>query len=199
MLALLAVGALWLRVESGGLSAPAAAAPTVPKAEDLPLQPNTTAVVDIAAIFKGYRKFNEMMAEVKTEIEEFDKHVKERTAELKELGHQYSRLKEGSAEEKDLRARIEFGSKALQERVTAKKAELLQTEGEIYFDCYEHLETAVRTVARRRKIDIVLKINSGEMKRGDRNSILQGVNRPVIYYPETHDITTAVLATLNQS
>jgi Skp family chaperone for outer membrane proteins len=199
VLVLLALGALWLRVESGSLHHRATAAPRLPTAEELPLPPTTTAVIDVAVIFKGFRAFNEKMADIKQEIEDFDRHVKERTLELKELGDQLAKLKPGSAEEKDLRARAEFEAKALQDRVTAKKAELLQSEAETYYVCYEKLQVAVRTVARKRKIDIVIRFNSEEMKRDDRNSVLQGVNRAVIYYPETHDITSAVLATLNQS
>lgn len=199
LLVLLAMGALWLRVERGVLLAPAAAAPSGPKAEDLPLPPSTVAVIDVAVIFKGYRKFNEEMAEVKQDIEDFDKHVKERTGELKELGDQLSRLKPGTAEEKELRARAEFETKAVQDQVTVKKAELLQTEAEIYFRAYRQLEGAVRVVSRKRKIDFVLRFNSEEMKREDRNSVLQGVNRAVVSYPESHDITAAVLDTLNQS
>lgn len=196
---LIAVAALWLRVESGALQAPAAAAPSPPRAEDLPLPPTAMAVADVAAIFKGYRKFNEKMATIKEDIEDFDKQVRARTADLKELGDQLALLKPGSAEHKELEARIAFDSKALQDRVNAKKAELLQTEAEVYYECYLQVQAAVRSVARKRKIDIVLRFSSDDMKRDDRNSVLQGVNRAVIYYPETHDITTAVLSTLNPS
>jgi Skp family chaperone for outer membrane proteins len=196
---LIAVGALWLRVESGVLPGSASAAPNVLKAEDLPLQPTTMGVIDVAAAFKGCKKFSAMMATIKEEIDVFDKHVEESTQEIKDLDDKIAKAPPGSDEEKELRLRLEFETKALQDRVALKKAEFLQTEAETYYEIYEEMQIAVRAVARRRKIDIVLRYNAEPIKREDRNSVLQGINRAVIIFPETNDITGAVVALLNQS
>lgn len=199
VLVLLAVGALWLRVENQQLGATAHAAPSDVAAADAPLTPSTMAVVDVAVIFKRYRTFNNEMAKIKEDIESFDQYVKREVQVLKVMGDQLALLKPGSDEHKRLEDEAAAKTGDLQAQVTTKKAQLLQTEAETYFDAYEKLETAVKIVSRKKKIGFVFRFSSDEMKRDDRNSVLQGVNRAVITYPADNDITAAVLEELNRT
>ena len=198
VLVLLAVGALWLRIENQQLGSSAQAAPSDVAAADAPLAPSTMAVVDVAVVYKGYKTFNNDMAKVKEDIEAFDQFVKRETQVLKLMGEQLALLKPGTEEHK--RAQDEAAAKTgeLQARVGVKKTQLLQTEAEIYFDSYQKLQNAVKIVSRKKKI-FVFRFNSDEMKREDRDSVLQGVNRAVITYPADNDITAAVLEELNRT
>lgn len=199
VLVLLAVGALWLRIENQQFGSSAQAAPSDVAAADAPLAPSTMAVVDVAVIFKRYRAFNTEMAKIKEDIEAFDQYVKREVQVLKVMGDELALLKPGSAEHKRLEDEAATKTSDLQAQVTTKKAQLLQTEAETYFDAYEKLQNAVKIVSRKKKIGFVFRFSSDEMKREDRNSVLQGVNRAVITYPADNDITAAVLEELNRT
>jgi Skp family chaperone for outer membrane proteins len=81
-------------------------------------------------------------------------------------------------------------------RVQAKKREFLEQEARVYFGVYKEVEDAVTQFAQRNRIGIVLRYTSDEMKAEDRASVLQGVNKPVVYQYGL-DITSQVLAQLN--
>lgn len=196
---LLALFALWMRIENLPMSRIALAAPQAPSDEKSPLKPSTIGVVDIAVVFKHYRQFNDEMAKIKEDIEVFDKYVKEQAQELKELSDQLQKTKRDSAEHQAIEQRATTRTAELQAQVTAKKAALLEQEASVYFDAYGQVESATRTVSRQRKVDFVLRYNSEPMKREDRNSVLQGVNRAVVSYPKGNDITEDVLKILNES
>lgn len=182
-------------VPGGGM--PAAAAPTGPPAA---AQATTTiAVIDIAKIFKGHNRFNQMMADIKKDIEEFDGIVKAETARLKSMGEQLQSYKTGSLEYKTKEEEIARLSSDLQVKVGLKKKELLEQEARVYYNVYRELETTVGRFAHANKITMVLRFNSEEMKEEDRNSVLQGVNRAVVYYHPNLDVTNFVLFELNRN
>ncbi len=198
VLVLLALGGLWLRIENQQLGSSALAAPS--EAADAPFPPTSVAVLDVGAIFKGYKQFNDDMAKIKEDIEAFDQFVKRETQVLKAMGDQLAVLKPGSPEHKAVQDDAAAKTGELQARVGTKKTQLLQTEGETYYDAYRKMEAAVKIVARKKKIGFVFRLaSSDDMKREDRNSVLQGVNRALIAYPTENDITAAVLEELNRS
>jgi Skp family chaperone for outer membrane proteins len=199
VLVLLALVALWLRIENQPLGSLAQAAPSEVAAADTPLPPTTMAVVDVAAVYKGYREFNDTMAKIKVDIEEFDAVVKRETEQLKILGDLLKLQTPGSDGYKRIEAEATAKTSDLQTRVAVKKADLLQTEAQVYYDTYQKLQAAVKIIARKKKIGFVLRFNSDDMKRDDRSSILQGVNRAVITYPTDNDITSAVIEELNRT
>ncbi|WP_254513723.1 OmpH family outer membrane protein [Anatilimnocola floriformis] len=202
MLVLLALGGLWLRIESQGQQRLAFAAPTQPNAnESAPLPAATIAVVDIAATFKRFRTFNDEMDKLRQKIEDFDRLVKRDVEALNKLTELAERLRQkelGSEEHKQRLAEYDTKSKEVQARVALQKADLLAVEGQVYYDAYRKVEAATKVVARQRKVNLVVRFNSDDMKREDRNSVLQGVNRPVVFHTPELDITEDIIAHLNQ-
>lgn len=172
--------------------APAAAAPAAAQST------TTIAVIDIAKIFKGHVRFNQMMADIKKDIEEFDGIVKAETAKLKSMSEALASYKTGSLEYKTKEEEIARMSSDLQVKVGLKKKELLEQEARVYYNVYRELETTVARFAQANRITMVLRFNSEEMKEEDRNSVLQGVNRAVVYYHPNLDVTNFVLFELNK-
>ena len=58
------------------------------------------------------------------------------------------------------------------------------------------VEQTVAVFAQRNRINLVLRFTGDEIKQDDRASILQGVNRPVVYQ-QGLDITDHILGLLN--
>ena len=81
--------------------------------------------------------------------------------------------------------------------VRRRQQEVFQKEAGIYYDSYAELEKTVALFAQRNKIGIVLKFNRDPIKRDDRNSVMQGLARPVVYHYGL-DISTYILSELNK-
>ncbi|QDU26478.1 Outer membrane protein (OmpH-like) [Anatilimnocola aggregata] len=180
-------------------AAPAARPPVAPAAA--PAGPRTTptiVVIDIAKVFKGHNRFNQSMGDIKKDIEDFDTFVKGETTKLKAMGEALQQYKAGSLEYKQREEEAARATSDLQVKVGLKKKELLEQEARVYFQVYRELEQSVANFSNVNGIHMVLRFNSDEMKEDDRNSVLQGVNRAVVYYNPTLDVTAHILADLNR-
>jgi Skp family chaperone for outer membrane proteins len=185
----------------GGVPGGARPAGNVPAVSaPAPQQPTTQIVViDIAKIFKKHHRFNQMMADIKKDIEDFDAHVKNETAKLKAMGEQLQAYRAGSLEYKAKEEEAARLTSDLQVKVGLKKKELLESEARVYYNVYRELEQKVAVFAQQNRIMMVLRFNSDDMKEDDRNSVLQGVNRAVVYYHPQLDVTELVLFELNKN
>lgn len=155
-------------------------------------------VIDIAKIFKGHHRFNQLMADIKKDIEDFDGYVKNETGKLKVMGEALQSYRTGSLEYKQKEEEAARLTSDLQVKVGLKKKELLEQEARVYFTVYRELEQKVAIFAQQNRITMVLRFNSDDMKEDDRNSVLQGVNRAVVYYHPQLDVTNLVLHELNR-
>lgn len=181
----------------GAGAAPATVAPSA--ATTAAVSSPTIAVIDIAKVFKEHNRFNDMMQDIKNDIEAFDGQVKSESAKLKAIGEQLQTFKPGSLEYKTREEEAARLTSDLQVKVSLKKKELLEQEARVYFQVYRELEQKIAVFAQQYRISMVLRFNSEGMKEDDRNSVLQGVNRAVVYYHPNLDITNYVLAELNKN
>jgi Skp family chaperone for outer membrane proteins len=180
------------------VAAPAPAGPAGPAAARPAVTAPTVAVIDIARVFKEHNRFNDMMLDIKKDIEDFDAYVKNESSKLKAMSEALATFKPGSLEYKQREEEAARLTSDLQVKVGLKKKELLEQEARVYFQVYRELEQKVAVFAQQYSINMVLRFNSEGMKEDDRNSVLQGVNRAVVYYHPNLDITNYVVAELNR-
>jgi len=160
--------------------------------------PNGTnvAVIDIAHIFKNHVRFNAQMNDMKRDIDAFDAAMRDESVKLQKKQEAMVAFNPSSNEFKKADEELAHLKSDFQIRVQAKKREFLEQEARVYYGIYREVEDAVTQFAQRNRIGIVLRFTSDEMKPEDRNSVLQGVNKPVVFQDRL-DITPQVLAQLN--
>ena len=141
------------------------------------------AVIDIAKVFKDHRRFGEQMAGIKGEIEDFEQYVRARQSEI--AGLKSDQPEKAAALEKDLSSEIAL-----------KRKLFLDQEADVYFEVYSQIETHAGQVCRERDVGLLLRYNSDPMLKGDRASVLQGVNRAVVHC-RVPDLTDDVLDIAN--
>ena len=151
------------------------------------------AIVDIAKVFKEHKEFNAQMLEIKAQIEDFEKEVRTKQAEIKALVPSEGGSAVPSGSDADKAGKL---SAALQAEVAAKRATFLGEEAKIYFEIYKAIEKETGQICRDRDIGLVLRYNGDAMNPADRASVLQGVNRSVIY-KDVPDLTDDLLAVFN--
>jgi Skp family chaperone for outer membrane proteins len=167
-------------------------------ADTLKLAPSVIAIVDVGQIFGKSGNHAARMTEMKADVDAFDAAVKKGAEELKEAAEKMKLLPAGSDEAAQAELQIKQQTLTLQSRIAQKKAEFLKREGEIFFDTYAEMERAIKVEARKRGVTMVLRTGSETMNRTDRDSVLKGVNRSIVYSQEEYDLTEAVIAAMKK-
>lgn len=175
-----------------GQRPPAAAAPAAAAPSGM-----NVAVIDVAKVFKSHNRFNAAMNDIKTEIEQFEALVREKQKALRTKSEGLQSFKAGSPEYRALEEELARASSDMQVEVGLKKREFLEQEARVYYRVYKEIEQEVAVMARRFRISLVLRYNGDEMKETDRPSVLQGVNRAVVFQ-DGLDITDPIVRVLNQ-
>jgi Skp family chaperone for outer membrane proteins len=166
---------------------------------------NGIAVVDIAYVFKKHNRFDQEMKALKGRVEAAETDLKRMGDEIKKKQDQlkaYDQQKTfapGSPEYKRLEEQIlkDTGDFNLKRSLQGK--EFMEQEGKLYFKVSLEIDDAVKIIATRNNIALVLKFNGDDVDANDRNDILRNINKPIVYFDKNMDITPFVLQELNRS
>jgi Skp family chaperone for outer membrane proteins len=194
---LLALGALWLRVEHVPLMSHAAAAPKGAEDKTAAPKPAIVGVLNVDRIWDNYKKYLDEVASVQRQVAELDEEIKRESKALVEISEQFKLQPNGSEAQLQLQLKYNQQSLALNTRVNLKRQEFSRRMAELWHDHYQEIERVAEQVAKQRKFDLILKMNAADMKRDDQQSVLTVVNRIVVYRRDELDITDDVLARLN--
>lgn len=141
------------------------------------------AVIDIAKMFKDHRRFGERMTGIKSDIEDFERYVRARQGEIAGI----------KADQPEKAAALE---KELTEEIALKRKLFLDLEADVYYEVYEEIAAHAGEVCRQRDVGLLVRTNNDKMLKGDRASVLQGVNRAVVHC-RVPDLTDDVLSIAN--
>ena len=153
-------------------------------------------VMDIAYIFKYHQRFKSRMDEVKQAIEQYDAYIRAEQGKFNTEREKLTQFNPGSPEFKQKEEALAKTKTELEVKMQQKRREFLDQEARVYFETYKEIEQEVIVFAQQQRIDMVLRFNRDEMKPDDRNSVLAGVNRAVIFQ-QNRDITDLILQKLN--
>ena len=196
---------------AGFLSILAWAAPLVAQGPTVPRQPTagppasvappapvgtSVVVIDVAFIFKNHIRFNARMQELKKEIEGFEGQVKAETTALQQRAEQLKSYAANSPEYRKLEGELAQAQADIQVKMGHKKREFLEREARVYYDVYKEIESTVQVFCQQYRIGLVLRFNGEDMKADDRASVLNGVNKAVVFQ-QNLDITEHILLKLN--
>jgi hypothetical protein len=175
----------------------AAVAPRAAQAGTVPSGGTNVVVIDIAKVFKNHNRFNAAMNDIKKDIEGFDGYVRSEQTRFNTLREQLQTFKSGSLEYKNKEEEIAKLQSDLQVKIGLKRKEFLEQEARVYYYVYKEIEQSVASFSSRNRIGLVLRYNGEEMKEDDRASVLQGVNRAVVFQ-QNLDITDFIIVDLNR-
>ena len=175
----------------GGAARPTASAPQ--------FGVNGMAVLDVAAIFKKYPKFLQQMEQMKGKVEAAEKDVKNDQEEYKRMMDQLKTYNPGSPDYKKLEELMLKKQGDVNLKVNIQKKDFMEQEGHIYYNVSREIDDAVRSLATRYNLILVLRFSGDGIDPTDRNDILRGINKQIVYYDQRMDITTLVLNELTRS
>jgi Skp family chaperone for outer membrane proteins len=159
-------------------------------------------LIDMAFIFKNYKKFTDLREDLKKEIESSDARSKSMVTQIQALQNKMKSAKfaKDSPQQKQWRAQLIDMTSKYQVFRSDEQSRFLEKEANIYKTCYLDVTSAVAIYAKYYKFTLILRWNSaGVQAAKDPKAILSGMNRLVIYSQPGDDITGEILKHLNGS
>jgi Skp family chaperone for outer membrane proteins len=189
--AILAASVLWIGVVSTPVPAWAQAGQPAARRSS-----PSIAVIDIGHLFKNYTLFSKAMEDIKADFEQFEKEARERQDQIRKMAENLKATPAGSPEYRNLEEQIAAATTQLRLDMGRKQKERVEEEAKIYFNAYRRVEWEVQKFADRFGIDLVVRFNSEQMDPSKPESVLQGINRFVVYH-RSLNITDQILKNLN--
>ncbi len=181
---------------TGQTSRPPASTPARPVASTRPVA-GPVALVDISYVFKNHSGFNGAMEQMKNEVKAFEEQFRARQQALAKERDRMNQFNPGSQNYVSLERSIADQAAKLQVDMQLKKKEFLEREAKLYYQVYMEVTEAIREYADMNRISLVLRHNGDKIDPNDRASVLQGVNRAIVYQRGL-DITRPILDRVNR-
>ncbi len=158
------------------------------------------AVVDVSVVFKKHQRFLAATEKFKKDVQLAEDKLKEEYNQIKLLQEKLKAFTPGSPEYKNMEQQVAKAMADWQLKGQMQKKDLMEAEGRIYFQVYRELDDAVKQFARQHNISLVLRYASDAIDDPtDRNEIVRGINKSVVYVDPALDITDIILSNLNRS
>lgn len=187
-------GAAWAQ----GAAAPgkAASGKTEPAADEAP---HKIALIDMAYVFKNYKKFEVLREDLKNEIGETENEAKARADQIQTLQKKMKALSEGSQEFTVAEQQFAKASAEFEAFRRAAQRDFLKKESQIYHTIYQEVTDTVAKYANYFHFTLVLRFNREELDSENAQKLIEGMNRQVVWHKPENDITDAVVKYLNQA
>lgn len=160
------------------------------------------AIIDLSYIFKNHENFKAMTEGMRNDVLKAEEVLKARRTEIETLSKRLTdlgnELRKDSPEYKQLDADLTRKKIDLSTQVSQQKKEFLEKEAKIYFQVYQEVIDEVKFFAERQRISLVLRFNGDPVTDGDPQEILKQLNKSVVYYNNSIDITPMILDNLNR-
>jgi Skp family chaperone for outer membrane proteins len=171
--------------------------------EQQPDVPHRVGLIDMAEVFQGYKKFEDLRTTLNTEIQKSDAEAKVMIEKLQKLQADFNKLADtyspGSAQyeqaEKGLlqeKGKFDAFRAATQRRLARKESEMFKI-------VYSDTTTLVSQYAEYFKYTIVVRFDRKDI---DENTppaeAVQRMNKQIVYHRTQDDITDRVLQVLNE-
>lgn len=160
--------------------------------------PHKVGLIDMAHVFKNYKKFEFLREDLKTEIASSEEKAKGMQTELQQMQTNLKAMTEGSAPYTKLEQEIVKKAAEFESFRRAASRDFLKKESQIYLQVYNETTEAVKKYADFYKYTLVIRFNREELDTDNPQNLLQGMNRQVVYHRGEDDITGPVLKFLNE-
>ena len=159
--------------------------------------PHKVGLIDMAHVFKNYKKFEVLREDLKLEISDSEQKAKDMQGALVELQNKMKGLMEGSKEYTKTEQEIVKLAAEFESFRRSASREFLKKESQIYLMVYNETSDAVKKYADFYKYTLVIRFNREDLDTENPQTLLQGMNRQVVYHRGEDDITLSVLKYLN--
>jgi len=160
--------------------------------------PHKIALIDMASVFKNYKKFEALREELKGDLTKSEEAFKAGADKVRQLQSEQKGYKEGSEEYSRIEKDIVTKTTQLEAYRKTKQRDLIRREAQIYKTIYLEVSDAVQKYAAHYNYTLVLRFSTDEVDKSDNpEEVMRGLNRQVVYYRPNDDITNTIVKYLN--
>lgn len=161
--------------------------------------PHKIGLIDMAQVFKDYKKFEALRNDLKEELDSTEAKGKELADKIQSVQNEMKSgvFKDGSQE---FIARETLLSKLTAEFQTFRavsQKEFLRKESKIYATVYKEVEDAIQKYCKAYKYTLILRFSREELNGDDPQKLIQGLQRQVVHFRPEDDLTDSVVDYLN--
>ncbi len=156
------------------------------------------AVIDIGFIFKNAERFKQSMEDIKSDDEKFKAEILAKQEAMQAALQKLQQIPKGQTEYQILEEQIAGDQTKLRLDMARKQKERIEQEAKVYFNAYKEVEFHINKFATTYGIDLVLRFNAEDMDPAQPESVLNGINRFVVYQRELN-ITSHILDQMNRN
>jgi len=156
------------------------------------------AVIDLKQVFEGHTRFQAMRDQLMRDVEGAEGTVKARQEELRGMVEQLRDFRPGTPEYKKMEADVANRQADLKVDISIQKKDFMEREAKIHYHVYQEVLQEIKHFAAQRGLTLVMRVNTDQVKNENPQQILQELNKPVVFFSKTIDITYPILTTLNQ-
>jgi len=196
--AVVALGSMSVFAQAPVAAVTAPAQTAAPAAHPHATGPATqVAVIDIGYVFKNHSRFKVAMDKMKDEVMAAENGLKAERDRINGLMEQIKGFNPGTPEFKKLESEVAKAQGDFNVNAQLQKKDFMEREAKVYLQVYTEIEKAVAQFAQQHRIAIVHRFDGESIDNSDRNQILRGITKPIVYLESGIDITPDVLKVLN--
>ncbi|HEX3655176.1 MAG TPA: OmpH family outer membrane protein [Pirellulales bacterium] len=155
------------------------------------------AILDLTYIFKNHTRFQQMSNDMRREVEAAENALKGDREAYQQLTQKLEQYKRGTPEYRALEEELAKKAAELNLQVNIQKKNFLEQEAKIYYTVYQEVIDCVKYYSDTAGVSLVLRFNGDPIDRNDPQEVLKELNKSVIYYNRSIDITPIILEKLN--
>lgn len=156
------------------------------------------ALIDIGYIYKHHEGFKAQVAELEKAVNLADIDFKSRGERLRQQAAQLKELPPGSPDYKALETALFKEQQELNTQLTLQRKQFADREAAIYYSVYKEIQDELAFFCQRNRVALVFRFNGEPLDTSNSATVLQQINRDVVYYDKPLDITPIILDQLNR-
>ena len=161
--------------------------------------PTPIVVLDLSKVFDSHPRFQAKIDQIKANVKTEEAKIQQRGEQIKSSVAELSALPPSSPEFKVLETKTARLQAQIQADMQLRRKGFLEDEAKAYFETYQEVKAEVKAFAESNRIGIVLRYSSEEIDQANRQSVLQGINQPIVYNQGGLDITSYIIDRLQRT
>lgn len=150
-------------------------------------------VVDLSKVFEEHPTFAAQMTQIKSAVKTSEAEFQQRGQDIQARAQKLKTLPPTGAEFKQLESETALLQAQIQADMTLKRKDFLEQEARAYYNAYLQVKQEIKVFAESNRIGLVLRFSSEQIDPANRQSVLQGVNQPILYNQGSLDITNYIV------
>ena len=155
------------------------------------------AIVDLTYIFANHVRFKALVEDMRRDVDAAEAELKNAKEAIEKRAEQIDEFVRNSPEAKALEEELAKSQADLQVQVNIQKRNFMEQEAKIYLSIYREVLDHVKYHAEKSGYNLVLRFNGDPLDGDDLQGVMQHLNRQVVYYNRTIDITPIILDACN--